>query len=93
MEFPGKPAFYDYDATGVEEYKYSSHVGVSSSDREFFISFICARPYEQAKAVARIVIGESHMVELIAVLQTQLEQFRRRKKEGGGEGGNPPIRR
>ena len=83
-----KPEIYNYDTPeGLEEYKYATNVVVSNTNREFFISFTCLRPYERNRCVSRVVVGEEHLAEIITVLQAQLSKFRQQKSSGGLEGG------
>jgi hypothetical protein len=86
-----KPEFYKYDIAGLEDYRYATSIVVTNTDREFFISFVCGRPYETPRCVARVVVGEHHMREIIAVLGNQLKNFEDKKKGKGG-GTNPGSR-
>lgn len=87
-----KPEFYKYDPAGIEDYRYATNIVVSSSDREFFMSFVCARPYEHPRCVARIIVSEEHMKEIIAVLGRQLEVYQKKKKGPSGDAGGGTTR-
>lgn len=87
-----KPEIYNYDIGEYEDYKYATNIVVTGSGREFFISFVCARPYERPRCVGRNIVGIEHLREIIAVLSSQLKQYQDKKKMGPeepGEGGSP----
>ena len=79
-ESQGKPECYNFDTASLDDYLYATAIVVTSSEREFFINFICNRPYESSRCVARIVVGEEHLKEILAVLGRQLEIFQKKKK-------------
>lgn len=85
MDGAPKPEIYNYDVGGLDEYKYATNIVVSHSPREFYISFLCGRPYERARCVARLIVSEQHAAEIVAVMAQQLEKFRQ-KKSGPDEG-------
>jgi hypothetical protein len=93
MENPNRPDFYKYDANGVEDYRYATNIVVTNTNREFFISFVCDRPYETPKCVSRLIVGEAHMKEIIAILGRQLETYLKNnngKQEPAGESDSKP---
>lgn len=88
-----KPNLYDFDHGGLEEYKYATHFTISSSNREFFLDFTCARPDAKPRSIARIIITEMAAQELLLILNQQLQLFRKRKQDGGEGEQEPPTRR
>ena len=89
----GKPNLYDFDK-GDLEYKYATHFTLTTSPREFFLDLTCGQPDgSKPRCVARVILNEMTVQELLIIMNQQLQIFRK-QKQGGGEGEQePPIRR
>ena len=82
-----KPEMYNFDNAGFDDYRYATNFVITASGREFFLSFVCARPYERPRCVSRVILGEEHLRELITVLSRQLEKSRMKKRDHDDLGG------
>ncbi len=84
-----KPLIFDHEIPPeFEYYRYATNIAVGQSEREFFITFSCIRPFEKPYAVARVIVSPEHMREIIAVMQTQYAKYLEGRGEApGGAGG------